>query len=84
MPKSAFYNFFPELNNLKTYCIYFFRASWNFPEQVDIWYHLPDEQVVKKVNFDPCFMCSVRAAMKIRATVPGVHLSYSQVIIIAF
>ena len=35
-------------------CLFFFWASWNFLWQVDIWYHLPDGQVVEKVNFDPC------------------------------
>ena len=33
---------------------FFFRPSWNFLEQVDTWYHLPNWKVVKKVNFDPC------------------------------
>ena len=39
--------------NLKTYCTYFFQASWNFLGQVHIWYHLLDGQVAEKVSFDP-------------------------------
>ena len=40
--------------NIKMYCASLFQASWSFPRQVNICYHLLDGQVVEKVNFDPC------------------------------
>ena len=51
-----FANFFPKLTSKLTVPIFFF---FFFFGQVKIfsarfWYHLPDEKVVKKVNFDPC------------------------------
>ena len=36
------------------FCASLFRASWSFPGQVSNCYHLPDRQVIEKVNFDSC------------------------------
>ena len=44
--RSTFYKYFSKVD-LKAYCTFCFWASWNLLGQVDIWYHLPDEQVVE-------------------------------------
>ena len=48
--------FFPEVNSLKTYCAYFlcFLGKLKFPRASRHLISLPDKQVVKKVNIDPC------------------------------
>ena len=44
-----FTNFFPKVNNLNTYCAYFFRASWNFSGQEDIDITFPTGKLFKKL-----------------------------------
>ena len=46
---------FSKVNRLKLIATILFRASWNFLGLVNIWYHLPNGQAVKKVNFNPCY-----------------------------
>ena len=54
LPRRTFYKFFFRGKLPQNLLWLFFRASQNFLGQVDIEVHLPDGQVVKKVNFDPC------------------------------
>ena len=49
-----FTNLFSEVNILKAYCVYVFSGKLKLPRASSIRYHLPERQVVKKVNFDPC------------------------------
>ena len=51
-PSSPRTNALP-LDQLKILCAYLFRPSWIFLGQANVWHHLPNVQVVEKVNFEP-------------------------------
>ena len=71
LPRSTFYNFFPKVNILKTYCAYFFSGKLKFfrasrhlislvvVKKVVKKVNFFNGQVVKKVNFDPCYVLQV-------------------------
>ena len=41
------------------HCAFLFLASWSVPGQVNICYHLPDGQVVKKLISTPELLCKL-------------------------